>query len=103
MDRLTKNQHEDLNASYKTTDFKCGLSMRNGSGDSPLFELADRLRILKEEKKQKELELRNISDMLTEFIGKKLKMELNEQKTLTTHSNQYAQFLGYNIHIRCDD
>lgn len=44
-----------------------------------------------------------IKRKLTEFIGKKLKMELNEQKTLTTHSNQYAQFLGYNIHIRCDD
>ena len=32
-----------------------------------MFELADRLKTLKEEKKQKELELRNISDMLTEI------------------------------------
>ena len=40
--------------------------VRNGCGDSPLFELADRLKSLKEDKKQKELELRNINDMIFE-------------------------------------
>lgn len=44
-----------------------------------------------------------IKRKLTEFIGKKLKMELSDQKTLITHSNQYAQFLGYNIRVRRDD
>ena len=40
--------------------------VRNGCGDSPLFELADRLKSLKEDKKQKELALRNINDMIFE-------------------------------------
>lgn len=40
--------------------------VRNGCGDSPLFELADRLKSLKEDKKQKELELRNLNDMIFE-------------------------------------
>ncbi len=44
-----------------------------------------------------------IKGKLTQFIGKELKMELSDRKTLITHSNQYARFLGYNIRIRRDD
>ena len=39
---------------------------------------------------------------LAEFIGQSLKMELSEKKTLITHSNEYARFLGYDIRVRRD-
>ena len=37
---------------------------------------------------------------IAQFIGKNLKMELSGEKTLITHSNQYARFLGYDIRVR---
>ena len=43
-----------------------------------------------------------IKRQLSDFISQTLKMELSEQKTLITHSNQYARFLGYNIRVRRD-
>ena len=41
-----------------------------------------------------------IKKQLTDFIGNVLKMELSEEKTLITHSNEYARFLGYDIRVR---
>lgn len=41
-----------------------------------------------------------IKRMLTEFIADTLKMELSEEKTLITHSNTYARFLGYDMRVR---
>ncbi len=41
-----------------------------------------------------------IRSALSEFIRNTLKMELSEEKTLITHSNQYARFLGYDIRVR---
>ena len=41
-----------------------------------------------------------LKSKLTEFIGETLKMELSEEKTLITHSNQYARFLGYDVRVR---
>ncbi len=43
-----------------------------------------------------------IKARLAEFIGLTLKMELSEEKTLITHSNTPARFLGYDIRIRRD-
>jgi group II intron reverse transcriptase/maturase len=44
-----------------------------------------------------------IKSKLSEFIGKTLKMELSEEKTLITHSSEHARFLGYDVRIRrCD-
>ena len=37
---------------------------------------------------------------LQQFISRELKMELSAEKTLITHSNQYARFLGYDIRVR---
>jgi len=37
---------------------------------------------------------------LKKFISSTLKMELNEEKTLITHSNDYARFLSYDIRVR---
>lgn len=37
---------------------------------------------------------------LSEFISHTLKMELSDEKTLITHSNQYARFLGYDVRVR---
>ena len=41
-----------------------------------------------------------IKNRLADFIGSFLKMELSNEKTLITHSNQYARFLGYDIRVR---
>lgn len=40
-----------------------------------------------------------IKQQLSDFISNTLKMELSEEKTLITHSNTYAKFLGYNIRV----
>ena len=44
-----------------------------------------------------------IKSKLTEFIGNTLKMELSDEKTLITHSGEYARFLGYDINVRRSD
>lgn len=41
-----------------------------------------------------------IKQKLSCFIRDSLKMELSEEKTLITHSNTYARFLGYDMRIR---
>lgn len=43
-----------------------------------------------------------IKKQLSGFIADSLKMELSEEKTLITHSNEYARFLGYDIRVRRD-
>ena len=43
-----------------------------------------------------------IKRKLTEFVGQSLKMELSDEKTLITHSNEYARFLGYDVRVRRD-
>ena len=44
-----------------------------------------------------------IKQQLSKFISQTLKMELSEEKTLITHSSQYARFLGYDICVRRND
>jgi group II intron reverse transcriptase/maturase len=45
----------------------------------------------------------HIKQEFSNFISQSLKMELSDEKTLITHSNQYARFLGYDIRVRrCD-
>lgn len=44
-----------------------------------------------------------IKRKISEFIGQSLKMELSEEKTLITHSNKIANFLGYNVRVRRDN
>ena len=59
--------------------------------DSVMFEFADRFRILKEEKKQKELELRNISEMLTEIEAALAEfMNLNETPNFTHGDTSFS-------------
>jgi len=41
-----------------------------------------------------------IKSNLTKFIADNLKMELSEEKTLITHSNTSARFLGYDFRVR---
>ena len=43
-----------------------------------------------------------IKAKLAEFIRETLKMELSEEKTLITHSNEPARFLGYDVRVRRD-
>ena len=40
---------------------------------------------------------------IAEFMSRKLKLELSEEKTLMTHSSDNAKFLGYNITVRSLD
>jgi len=42
----------------------------------------------------------NVKQQLSEFIGNTLKMELSNEKTLVTHSNTNARFLGYDVRVR---
>ncbi len=44
-----------------------------------------------------------LKNQIGAFINGKLKMELSEEKTLVTHSNNYARFLGYDIRVRRDN
>jgi len=46
---------------------------------------------------------RLIKDKLTQFIKNTLKMELSDEKTLITHSNEKARFLGYDICVKRDN
>ena len=41
-----------------------------------------------------------IKDALAEFLRGTLKMELSDEKTLITHSNDTARFLGYDVRVR---
>ncbi|MBQ6569933.1 MAG: group II intron reverse transcriptase/maturase, partial [Clostridia bacterium] len=41
-----------------------------------------------------------IKKKLSDFISETLKMELSDEKTLITHSNTYARFLGYDVRVR---
>ena len=43
-----------------------------------------------------------IKAKLAEFIQNPLKMELSQEKTLITHSNTPARFLGYDVRVRRD-
>ncbi|HBG8469952.1 TPA: group II intron reverse transcriptase/maturase [Clostridioides difficile] len=45
----------------------------------------------------------NIKTAISYFLEKNLKLELSEEKTLITHSNDKATFLGYDITIRRDN
>ena len=44
-----------------------------------------------------------IKAQIREFIAQSLHMELSEEKTLITHSDDYARFLGYDIRNRRND
>ena len=44
-----------------------------------------------------------IKKQLSDFIANSLKMELSDEKTLITHSNTYARFLGYDVRVRRDN
>lgn len=59
--------------------------------NSVMFELAERLKTLKNEKKQKELELRNISDTLTEIEAALAEfMTLNETPNFTHGGTSFS-------------
>ena len=59
--------------------------------DSVMFELVERLKTLKNEKKQKEIELRNISNMLTEIeVALAEFMTLNETPNFTHGDTSFS-------------
>lgn len=42
----------------------------------------------------------SIKAQIKTFLSDKLKLELSDEKTLITHSSQYARFLGYDVCVR---
>ncbi len=44
-----------------------------------------------------------IKKQFADFIRGTLKMELSQEKTLITHSSQFARFLGYDVRVRRDN
>ena len=44
-----------------------------------------------------------VKAQLAIFISNTLKMELSQEKTLITHSNSFARFLGYDVRVRRDN
>ena len=47
-------------------------------------------------------ECEEIKAKLTDFVRDTLKMELSQEKTLITHSNTPARFLGFDVRVRRD-
>jgi group II intron reverse transcriptase/maturase len=48
-------------------------------------------------------EAEDIKSQIKEFLRNSLKLELSEEKTLITHANETARFLGYDITVMKDD
>ena len=42
----------------------------------------------------------NIKAKIRAFLSERLKLELSDEKTLITHSAEYARFLGYDVRVR---
>lgn len=42
----------------------------------------------------------NIKAKIRAFLSERLKLELSDEKTLITHSAEYARFLGYGVRVR---
>ena len=42
----------------------------------------------------------NIKAKIRAFLAERLKLELSDEKTLITHSAEYARFLGYDVRVR---
>ena len=67
------------------------LSARLGSGASTLFDLADRLKDLKKQKKQKESELKNVNDMIFEVESALAElMTLSETQNFTRSGTMFS-------------
>ena len=45
----------------------------------------------------------NLKAEITKFLADKMKLELSAEKTLITHSENHAKFLGYEIYVRKSD
>ena len=53
--------------------------------------------------KDEKSDCEKIKKQFSNFISRELKMELSEEKTLITHSSQFARFLGYDVRVRRDN
>ena len=84
MDNNLKNQN-----SYQKTNEN--LLSQSGCGDSPLFELADRLKSLKDEKKEIESNLKSVNDMIFEADAALSEaMILNETQNFTRGGTMFC-------------
>ena len=90
MDNTFKNQSTTQNAS-ESLEISEKLGTRNGYGESPLFELADRLKSLKDEKKEIEANLKSVNDMIFEVDSALSEaMILNETQNFTRGGTMFC-------------
>ncbi len=84
------NKEEYLNACEEP--FNAGdLSARIGGGASPLFELADRLKNLRDKKKEIETTLKNVNDMIFEVESALAElMTLSETQNFTRSGTMFS-------------
>lgn len=90
MDNVLKNQSQIRVAGESLCD-NDGLSSRIGCGASPLFELADRLKALKDKKKELETSLKGVNKMIFEVESALAElMTLNETQNFTRSGTMFS-------------
>ena len=84
------DEKQNLDACEKSTD-NSNQSTRNEGGVSPLFELSDRLKALKENKKELETTLKNVNEKILEVeVSLAELMTLNETQNFTRSGTMFS-------------
>ena len=84
------DEKQNLDACEKSTD-NSNQSTRNEGGVSPLFELSDRLKALKENKKELETTLKNVNEKIFEIESSLAElMTLNETQNFTRSGTMFS-------------
>ena len=90
MDNALKNQNQTTFAGESLCDYG-ELSARIGCGATPLFELADRLKALKDKKKEIETSLKGVNDMIFEVESALAElMTLSETQNFTRSGTMFS-------------
>ena len=84
------DEKQNLDACEETTN-SSNQSTRNEGGVSPLFELSDRLKALKENKKELETTLKNVNEKILEVeVSLAELMTLNETQNFTRSGTMFS-------------
>ena len=84
------DEKQNLDACKETTN-SSNISTRNEGGVSPLFELSDRLKALKENKKELETTLKNVNEKILEVeVSLAELMTLNETQNFTRSGTMFS-------------
>ena len=84
------DEKQNLDACEETTN-SSNISTRNEGGVSPLFELSDRLKALKDNKKELETTLKNVNEKILEVeVSLAELMTLNETQNFTRSGTMFS-------------